>query len=433
MEYQDFVVSIERDGPGTYRKRVLESPAGQGSDLFEPPFPLEELSGLLDTLGFDIRSGRGLRDIGTALNQGVSVQPERGPKEIGTALYQALFSGQVGDLYAESRGRAEAAGRGLRIKIRFDPGTSGMSWVSVLPWELILRPDTEEFLGSDLLSPVVRYLEVPRSSALPDFQAPLQILVALASPIGTSPLNLKEERRRLEKELGGRPREIETDFLENATLDGLRKKLRSRRFHVLHFMGHGEWNASTAEGSLLLEAADGNCDLIGGSLLAYAIKGTSMPVLVVLNACNTARSAGFEGASPFGGVAAALVRKGIPAVVAMQFPITDGAALSFAGALYSRIAAGDPVDTSVTEGRMAIRTSLPKSMEWATPALFMRTPDGRLFENGAKERPEPPSPPAAEPSIERGLRIGTINANQVNHAEGDIHQTNSFLAEIPKR
>ncbi|MFY9825537.1 MAG: CHAT domain-containing protein [Thermoanaerobaculia bacterium] len=415
MEYQDFVVSIERDGPGAYRKRVLESPAGQGSDPFEPPFPLEGLSSLLGTLGLDVQSGRGLR-------------------EIGTALYQALFSGQVGALYAESRGRAEGTGCGLRIKLRFDSGASGMSWVPVLPWELIYRPDTEEFLGSDLLSPIVRHLEVPRSSALPIFQAPLRILVALASPQGADTLDLEEERRRLEKALDGRQGEIEPDFLEHATLDGIRTKLRSRSFHVLHFMGHGEWNPTTAEGSLLLETADRNRDLVGGALLADVIKGTSMPVLVVLNACNTARSAGFEGASPFGGVAAALVRKGVPAVVAMQFPVTDDAALPFAGALYSRIAAGDPVDTAVTEGRMAIRTSLRDSMEWATPVLFMRTPDGRLFESRSKERQESPHPPpATEPSRERGLRIGTIHATQVNYTEGDIHQNNSFQAELPKR
>jgi hypothetical protein len=430
MEYQDFVVSIERDGPGAYRKRVLESPAGQGSDLFVPPFPLEELSSLLGTLGLDVQSGRGLRDAGAALNQGTDAPSGKGPREIGTALYRALFSDQVGALYAESRGRAEGADRGLRIKLRFDPGASGMSWVPVLPWELIFRPDTEEFLGSDLLSPIVRYLEVPRSSALPIFQAPLRILVALASPRGASALDLEEERRRLEKALGGRPGEIEPDFLEHATLDGIRKKLLSRHFHVLHFMGHGEWKPSTAEGGLLLETADGNRDLIGGSLLADAIKGTSMPVLVVLNACNTARSAGFEGASPFGGVAAALIRKGVPAVVAMQFPISDGAALPFAGTLYSRIAAGDPVDTAVTEGRMAIRTSLRESMEWSTPVLFMRTPDGRLFESRSQERSEsPPSPPAAVSPHERGPRIGTIHAKQVNVVEGDMHQNNSFLAD----
>lgn len=408
MEYLDFVVSIERDGPGAFRKRVLESPAGQGSDPFVPPFPLEGLAEFLDGLGPNVQSGRI-------------------PTEAGAALYQSLFSGRVGALYAESRGRAEGSDRGLRIKLRFDPGISGMSWVPALPWELVFRPDTEEFLGSDLYSPIVRYLEVPRSSALPAFQPPLRILVALASPCGSDPLNLEEERRKLEKALGGQPGEIDPDFLENATLDGIRTKLRSRPFHALHFMGHGGWNPLTGEGSLLLETADRNRDLVGGALLADAIKGTTMPLLVVLNACDTARTAGFEGASPFGGVAAALVRKGVPAVVAMQFPITDDAALPFAGALYSRIAAGDPVDTAVTEGRMAIRTALRDSMEWATPVLFMRTPDGRLF---APEKPEemsrlePPAhkeaPAPAAPAPGPTFSIGSVQGN-VKVAQRDMY------------
>ena len=415
MEYQDFVVSIERDGPGAYRKRVLESPAGQGSDPFEPPFPLDGLSVLLDKLEPEVRSGR------------VS-------KKTGAALYSALFSGQVGAIYSESRGLAKGAGRGLRIKLRFDPAAPGLSWVPVLPWELIFRPETAEFLGSDVESPIVRYLEVPRSAALPTYQGPLRILAALASPRGPSPLNLEEERRRLEKALGGRPDEIDLDFLEPATLDGLRTKLRSRLFHVLHFMGHGEWNPQTGEGSLLFETATGYRDLVGGSLLADSIKGPSMPVLVVLNACNTARSSEVEGASPFGSVAAALVRKGVPTVVAMQFPVSDSAAIPFASELYTRIAAGDPVDTAVTEGRLAIRAAVRDSMEWATPVLFMRIPDGRLFEKRTKEpQAPPPSPPMPDPPREHGPRIGTIHATQVNYAEGDIHQSNNFPAERPER
>jgi len=409
VKYQDFVVSIERDGPAAYRKRVLESTAGQGSDPFEPPFPLDGLSVLLDQLGPDVRSGLV-------------------PRETGAALYQALFSGQVGALYSESRGRAEGTGHGLRIKLRFDPNSSGMSWVPVLPWELIFRPDTEEFLGSDLMSPIVRYLEVPRSSALTAFHAPLRILVILASPRGFQTLNLEEERRRLEKAFGVRPGEIDPDFLEHATLDGLRAKLRSRPFHVLHFMGHGGWSPQTGEGSLLFETADGNRDLVGGSLLADSIKGTSMPVLAVLNACGTARSSMVEGASPFGGVAAALVRKGTPAVIAMQFPITDNAAIPFASELYTRIVAGDPVDSAVTDGRLAIRAALRDSMEWATPVLFMRSPDGRLF---AAERPEEQSQPAlpnpkeapasAPPTPGPGLSIGGIQAANVNIAQRDLH------------
>ena len=63
----------------------------------------------------------------------------------------------------------------------------------------------------------------------------------------------------------------------------------------------------------------------------------------------------------------------------MQTPIRDEAAISFSSAFYRRLAAGDPVDVAAAHGRMEIYLSDPSSAEWATPVLFMRVPDGRLF------------------------------------------------------
>lgn len=421
MEYQDFVVSIERDGPGMWRKRVIESPAGQANEPFVPPFPPEELARVLDCLGREVRGV--VRDLRPKDRQ----PGDTSPIEVGMALYRSLFSARVGALYDESRGRVEGADRGLRVKLRFDPGTPGLAWVPNLPWELLCRPATEEFLGSDLRSPVVRYLEVPRPATPPAFEAPVRVLVALSNPKGSAPLNLEKEKAGLENALGAHPGEIEPVFLEKATLDGLRKALRTRPFHAFHFMGHGAWDERTGEGSLLFETASGNQDVVGGSLLADVLKSTGMPMLAVLNACETARVAGFEGASPFGGVASALVRKGMPAVVAMQFPITDDAAIVFAEAFYNRIVAGDPVDTAVGEGRVAIRTNLRGSMEWATPVLFMRTPDGCIFESRsaaegptlAAQAPGPVDTPSAAPTAGPSFSIGTIQGD-MNFAMRDL-------------
>jgi hypothetical protein len=80
---------------------------------------------------------------------------------------------------------------------------------------------------------------------------------------------------------------------------------------------------------------------------------------------------------------------GVPAVVAMQFPISDRAALAFSTSLYRALAAGDPVDAAVTEGRMAVFTQAPDSWEWATPALYLSVPDGRLFSTRDEERTTP--------------------------------------------
>jgi hypothetical protein len=82
----------------------------------------------------------------------------------------------------------------------------------------------------------------------------------------------------------------------------------------------------------------------------------------------------------------------------MQFPISDEAALAFSAMFYRRLAAGDGVDTAVAEGRLAVQRRLPGTLEWGTPALFLRAADGRLFEEA--QAPVAPRPPAApEPTL----------------------------------
>jgi CHAT domain-containing protein len=81
----------------------------------------------------------------------------------------------------------------------------------------------------------------------------------------------------------------------------------------------------------------------GGSLLFTDGSGRGVPVtaedlgvvlhdhrslrLAVLNTCSAGRT---DASDPFAGIADTLVRRGIPAVVAMQFAVTDRAAVEFA-------------------------------------------------------------------------------------------------------
>jgi hypothetical protein len=91
-------------------------------------------------------------------------------------------------------------------------------------------------------------------------------------------------------------------------------------------------------------------------------------------------------------VAAALIsRGGIPAVVAMQFPISDKAAIAFSGAFYSRLAAGDPVSAAATEGRLAILELERECPEWVTPVVYLAGKDDG-FEIRSPSGPVAPRP-----------------------------------------
>src|SRR5262249_52094338 len=108
---------------------------------------------------------------------------------------------------------------------------------------------------------------------------------------------------------------------------------------------------------------------------------------------------------PFVGVSAALVERGISAVIGMQFEITDSAATVFSGEFYAALVDGLPVDSALTEARRAVFFQ-PNWSEWATPVLFMRVSDGRLFDvrpptSIPKAAPAPPhpTPPGPKPVL----------------------------------
>ena len=81
----------------------------------------------------------------------------------------------------------------------------------------------------------------------------------------------------------------------------------------------------------------------------------------------------------------------------MQFPISDGAAPTFTGEFYGALADGSPVDQSVSSGRKALSPSMPS--EWATPVLFLRAPDGRVFDHIVAQ-PTVTAVPTPAPAVE---------------------------------
>ena len=98
--------------------------------------------------------------------------------------------------------------------------------------------------------------------------------------------------------------------------------------------------------------------------------------LIFLNACQGAQGGRSD---PFAGVAQRLAQQGAPAVLAMQFPVTDGAAIALSQAFYQALADGLPADTALSEARKAIAAQ-GNPLEWATPVLFSRSEDNRLFD-----------------------------------------------------
>ncbi len=225
----------------------------------------------------------------------------------------------------------------------------------------------------------MRYLELAHPPQILAVTPPLRILGLIASPEGLDRLDVELEKQRVEKALADLLADglIELHWLEGQTRRDLQRAMRRGPWHIFHYIGHGGFDPIHQEGLLFLADAAGQAEALTARQLATILGDHSSLRTVFLNACEGAASSQTD---LFSGTAATLMRRGIPAVLAMQYAITDRAAIEFTTTLYESLADGYPVNAAVTEARKAISLAVNHSVEWGTPVLHMRAPDGQIFE-----------------------------------------------------
>ncbi|PKO20695.1 MAG: hypothetical protein CVU38_18745 [Chloroflexi bacterium HGW-Chloroflexi-1] len=377
ITYLDFDLLIERAGEG-YRARVLTCPAGQATADFKLPFSDLELENLLLRIG---RPRRGLRRIDS---------PEiQAARAFGERLFAAVFHDEVRACLRSSLDEASRQDAGLRLRLRLTDAPELLS----LPWEYLYNPALNRFLALSVETPLVRYLELPERIRPLAVAPPLRVLVMISAPADCPPLDVEQEWMKLNEALGDLQQRglVTVERIEKATLAALQQRLRRGEYHVFHFIGHGAFDPQTQDGVLILEDEAGRGRAVSGQDLGTILHDERTLRLAVLNACEGGRTGRDD---PFAGAAQSLVQQGIPAVIAMQFEVSDEAAATFAHEFYAAVADGYPVDAALAEARKAIFAQ-GNGLEWGTPVLYMRAPV-------TQQKPPPPPPPAKEQKVEAG-------------------------------
>lgn len=384
IDYLDFDLELATDG-GRHTARVLASPTGEAEAGFELPFSEESLENFVLKVG---RARSGIRRIGSPQQEAA--------RAFGTKLYDAVFTGEVRTCFRRSLDEADRQGRGLRVRLRLDDAPD----LAPVPWEYLYSEGLGRFLVLSSHTPVVRYMDLPDRVEPLGVTAPLRVLLVVAGPSDLAPLDTTKEVANVSDALAELTEQglVELTVLESATLADLRRVLRTGQFHVLHFIGHGGFDDHSDDGVLAFESEVGTRHLVSGHDLGTLLHDHRTLRLAVLNACEGARVSADD---PFAGVAQSLVRQRIPAVVAMQFEITDEAAIAFSHELYVAVLDGYPVDAALAEARKAIFTG-DNDIEWGTPVLYMRARDGQVFDISRPVRRTvpielPPVPAAADP------------------------------------
>lgn len=398
LSYTDFVIEFENEA-GAYAVSIESPLSGEVLTEFRLPFAPLELENFLLRLG--VSPGRTVRS---------ATSPElTAAKDFGKKLYDALFQGDArAALKSALDDAAQHPDHGVRLQFRFRDTPE----LAALPWEFLYRPSSDTFFALSSDTPIVRYVELPEPVRTYPVKLPLRALAMAASPTDYETLDVAHEKQKLmdalrQSKFGDLIARgiVQVDWLERATLAALTEKLGNGDYHFLHFIGHG--GVQDGEGVLILENEAGRGRAVTGSEIGQILRDERSLQLVVLNACEGAT---MPGPNEFASTALAMIRQGMPAVIAMQFVISDEAAKVFAGELFHSVLEGSTLDVALTNARRAIFSDT-LGTEWATPVLYTRAPGKKLFDIDASNVvpvPVPEAIPAAGNVPVRGGRIADV-------------------------
>lgn len=357
MEYVDFELRIT-GSEGNFRIALDRS--DRWPEVRDLPFKLPAVTEALKDRVARCRSVAEQR--GAGQRQGVAAFPSKTGddplKALGAELSDALFPPKIRERYFQARG----VGKAVRVRLEV-PGE-----LSTLPWEAVCTPDDGGFFCLSRKQQLVRTFPGPRATSKVSGEK-LRVLAMGATPRDKTALDVATEETWLKDALEALQRDgkVEVQWIASGRFDQLRSALINGSWHIFHFAGHGD------VGAIVCCDDDGATSNVSAEDLARLLKDRDIR-LVVLNCCKGA--AGSE-VDAIANTAMQLSREEVPAVIAMQYAISDDGAVKFARWFYTALAAGRPIEDALAEARDALAQN--KGTEWVTPVLYLNAEDGRLL------------------------------------------------------
>ena len=290
-------------------------------------------------------------------------------REFGSELFKAVFASEVLGYYKSLSKKAKQ----IRLKLFFKKQEPELLR---LPWEFMF--DGTNFLSAYPRISISRVLEGIPSRDRGKIQGKIKILAVISSP-----LDLKDyQRLQIEREKvlilqavdrAVAANRIEIDFEDESSLRNIQTRFDEESYHILHYTGHGEYSEKEHKAYLLLEDDSGNSRVVDNETIATLLSGYPSLRLVVLSGCQTAKTSGI---TAFSDLSTPLLRKGIPAVLSMQYSVSDESAMQLAKKLYTEISQGTPIDLALTKARKELLLNEGVGrVDFATPVLFSDNPD----------------------------------------------------------
>lgn len=376
----EYLVRTERVAPGVplAEEQVtwpVEKWLAQSTQLMNDP-----LMGLLRGNGSNRIADKKLLRAGDPLN----LQDDLSPNlvTLGQQLYSALFRGTIRDSWMTAQGIAQHRREVLRLRL----GLKG-SRLPRLPWEVLHADNRPLASGTDVVfsryQPGSGLTSQMAAIAAYELDQPLRILMAIAAPNDQDRLELNHEANHLQEELGyrnsfegtpgsGELPEIQLTILDQPGREQLTQALEQGQYQVLHYAGHSNLSASGGE-LFLVNNRTGLTETLSGDDLAGLLVNNGVR-MAVFNSCRGAYIAAPSLVDDSGerNLAEALVKRGIPGVLAMAERIPDDVALTLTRLFYRNLKQGYAVDLSVSRARQGLISAYGSDqLYWALPILYL--------------------------------------------------------------
>ncbi|MGW8250892.1 MAG: CHAT domain-containing protein [Anaerolineales bacterium] len=339
---------------------------------------------------------------------------------IGLNLYSILFDDEkirelfnktyqsFDDRYREMKAAQPEADPPLRLRLKLifkKPAED----LGRLPWEFLFIPGQNNDIETGFFFSGQK-TELILTRFVPDLKMPYEVkdeklrILLVISRAETRIGKLDErETQELVEQVQGIPHAVLT-ILNDPTYQQLSDSIETDvKPHILHFIGHGKPGALAIFKGM--EDEDYDFDMDQPQVRWITSKEFKdlfihhKPRLIFLHACKGAAPESHEG---FTGTARELVYAEIPAVVAMQYNISNQDAGVFARTFYEELGKGSKIDEAVKAGRIELGMRYPR---WAhprfgTPVVYLQN-ENAIVSVPLKAEEEAETA-AAEPAVTPG-------------------------------
>ncbi len=313
---------------------------------------------------------------------------------VGQQLWLELLSGGIAAAVKKVR---EDASEGTRFHVRLEL-PDDLRW---LPWESLFDYVVGSLAGDKAYC--IIHQPPPEAQIAPFAPCTGDKLAMLLIVPDGSGLNAGLEHNNIRREAEKRGVEV-VPFIGSVTADALYNKLNDRQWDIVHFVGHGRENERSGRTEILLNSPSGDEHWMDADNFARQF-GTAVR-LAVMNCCFSGGSA--ERVDSLNGLGPLLMmRRGVPAVVAMHYAIADNMAILFSSEFYRALFNGlEPgrIDVALESARAALSRNQQSDTlrSFITPVLHLGPGYEQLFAFATAVLVRPPvlpQPPSVAPPV----------------------------------